>query len=204
VPILDKIKLTESGAFIRTIITENGKKHQKTIKQNKNDEKVILGMIGELEVYAFPFSFPDLIFIGKFPICTKIDVSNEKGVLGAYNKIRWFLHNEWRNKPKSSIRTEMRRQHIVSAYNNGLFNQNDKKNASVGYNLIRRENGPELVWKCPFCIAEIWFNSRSELIRHIQTEKKNKEKSHFEKIEKGIESCKIWVVKENGKWRILK
>lgn len=198
-------KTTETGAFIRTTIKDkNGKKHQTTQKFKPNDEKVILGMIGEFEVYAYPYRFPDKIFIGRFPTNTTIDLISSRCILSAYNKIRWFLKGDWQNKPKTTIRTQMRRQHIVSAYNNGLNHQQAKENGSFLPNLIK-ENTPEQVFKCPFCFSEIWFNTQQALVKHIEYEKSKKEESHSQKLTRVlIIQSKVWVIKQNGKWRILK
>jgi hypothetical protein len=195
-------KTSESGLFLRTIIEENGYRKQKTVKFNKNTEKVFLGSIGELQVYAYPFRFPDCVFIGDFPVSTKIDLSNAKAILGAYNKIKWFLAGEWRNKAKSSIRTGMRRQQIQRAYDCGLDNEKNLKSSRLRTNYNLDTNAPIQVFKCPFCEAQIWFNRAMELTKHIRTEKNHGDKNHSQKYD--LEKCKVWVAKnENGIWKVL-
>lgn len=194
------ILTTETGAFIRKIYRKNGKRHQTTEKFTKNDEKVILGMIGDFQVYVYPYRFPDKVFIGHFPTNTTIDMSSRRELLSAYNRVSWFLKGEWQNKAKTTIRTQMRRQSILSAYNYGLSAQSKQEKGSFPYNY-NSDNSPEQIFKCPFCLGEVWFNTKGELIRHIEFERNKKEISHNPKYK--IEECKKWVVRIKDKWKII-
>lgn len=114
------IKTVESGAFLKTIWRKNGKRTQKTVKMEKNMQKVVLGTIGDFEVYVYPYDYPDKVFIGKFPVSTMITSTNVQQVLGVYNQMKWFLSNAPFSKPTNRKGANMRRQQIVSAYNLGL------------------------------------------------------------------------------------
>ena len=113
-------RTTESGAFIRTVIRKGNKRKQETKRIKKNDKKVILGHIGEFEVYVYPYDFPDTVFIGCFPLSTKINVSNLSELRRACNLIKayldgiYFKNDGWRKS------TNSRRRAIQTAYNLGL------------------------------------------------------------------------------------
>lgn len=185
--------LQTRGFYRETIKDENGKLHTKTKFFIKNESKVTLGKIGDLQVYVYPYDYPGDVFIGTYPLSTKINSSLLPSFMGAYNKIRWFLRGDWQKETKNRKASIVPRQSLVSAYNHGLKAQIAKENGSSIPNLIR-ENRPELVYKCPFCEAQIWFNSAIELVRHLKKEKHGKT---------DINSCKRWVVKIDGKWKVL-
>jgi len=115
----------ETGAFYRTIIRKGKKRRQKTLRMKKNDLKVVLGHIGEFEVYVFPYLYPDRVFIGKFPVNTQITLGNLQNLLGVYNRIRWYLKGEPFRKPRgnpnfNTKKSNLTRERIKSAYNKGL------------------------------------------------------------------------------------
>jgi hypothetical protein len=195
-------KKTESGFFSRTTIRKDGKSHTETIKFKPNQKKVILGFLGELEVYVYPFDFPDKVFLGKFPLNTEFDSTNVQTLLGAYNKVKWFLAGQWQKKPKTTIRTQMRRQRISTAYNLGLSDKLTTNSAS-SYGNSNLGDRPELVYKCPFCLAEIWFNTIQELRHHIDNEIINRDRTHQKLTPKQELETKKWAIKKNGKWKIL-
>jgi hypothetical protein len=100
-------KTTESGAFIRTTIRRGKQRTQTTKRIKPNMKKVILGSIGDFEVYVYPFDYPDKVFIGKFPVSTFLDKTGLAGVQGIINISRWFLDgkalNELSAKEKARI-----------------------------------------------------------------------------------------------------
>lgn len=123
-------RYTESGAFIRTIIRSGKKRKQQTRKFKKNDKKVILGHIGDFEVYCYPYDYPDTVFIGAFPVSTQLDNSNINGLIAAYNKARSFLNGNYFNKPNWRKGANSRRRDIKRAYNLGLNEQRSKEKPS--------------------------------------------------------------------------
>jgi hypothetical protein len=86
----------------------------------KNIEKVIIGSIGDFEVYVYPYKFPDTIFLGAYPVSTSITSGNVGELMSAYNKARWFLNGEWQNKPSWRIAPNSRGRAIREAYNSSL------------------------------------------------------------------------------------
>lgn len=120
-------KTVESGIFIRTKLRKGKKTRQKTLKIKKNHKKVVLGHLGDFEVYVYPFEFPDKVFLGKFPVSTIIDSTNVQQVLGVYNQMRWFLKGEGFSKANKRKGANSRRQAIQTAYTNGLNELKDKK-----------------------------------------------------------------------------
>jgi hypothetical protein len=117
-------RTTESGAFIRTTIRKGKKRHQDTKRIKKNDKKVILGNVGDFEVYVYPYDFPDTVFIGTFPVSTQISTENVNQLIGAYNRAKAYLEGNYFNKPNWRKATNSRRRAIKKAYNMGL---NDSK-----------------------------------------------------------------------------
>jgi hypothetical protein len=129
-------KTTESGAFIRTVIRHGKQRIQTTKRIKPNMKKVVLGYVGEFEVYVYPFDYPDKVFMGKFPVSTMLDSTNVKQILGVYNQMRWFLSGQAFNEPLKSKAANARRRAIVSAYNLALNEKrsNDKTRFSPNYN----------------------------------------------------------------------
>lgn len=124
-------KTVETGAFIRTKYRSGNTRRQKTEILRKNQKKVILGHIGDFEAYIYPYDYPDTVFVGSFPISTKIENSNVNQLLAVYNRARWFLNGEAFTKPKTRKEANLRRQHIQRAYNCGLNEQRRKKQAPI-------------------------------------------------------------------------
>jgi len=111
---------TESGAFIRKTIRKGTKRRQKTIRITKNQKKVVLGFIGEFEVYVYPYDYPDTVFIGKFPISTKITSGHENGLLSVAQTVRHYLRGDYFNEPNWRKGSNSRKRAIRKAYNTGL------------------------------------------------------------------------------------
>lgn len=112
-------RIQESGAFIRTYVRRGKKRHVKTKRIRKNNKKVVLGSIGDLEIYVYPFDYPDLVFIGKFPVSTTVTRGNVNEVIAGYNKIKWYLSGEWQNGFKNGKGANSSRRAIITAYDLG-------------------------------------------------------------------------------------
>jgi hypothetical protein len=76
-------KRIEHGTFTRTIIRRDKRVTVKTEYVKPNPKKVVIGRLGDLEVYVYPYDFPNRIFMGKFPFT----MSMEKSDLSALLKI---------------------------------------------------------------------------------------------------------------------
>lgn len=113
-------KTVESGAFIRTTIRHDNRRKQETKRMKPNDKKVILGHLGDFEVYVYPYDFPDTVFIGAYPVSTQISSSNVGELGAAFQKARWFLAGYWQNEPNWRIAPNSRKRACEKAYNAGL------------------------------------------------------------------------------------
>lgn len=182
----------EYGSFHRRIWREGKKKHTKTVKPIKNEEKVTLGFIGQIEVYVLPYSFPDRVFFGLYPYSTSIDKNDVSEIQSAYNKTRSFLREDWQIERRRGKGANARREAIVTAYNYGLESQKQQESGSPKHNYNYDYTEKEVVYKCPKCKGEVWFNTAGELIRHAKHEKHGK-----------IIVKKSWASKVNGKWRVV-
>lgn len=120
-------KTVESGAFIRTVTRIGDKRKQDTKRMKKNDKKVILGHIGDFEVYVYPFDYPDTVFVGKFPVSTQLNLTDVKNTFGVVRKMYWFASGEAYSKPNWRKGANSRKRDIVSAYDKGLSEQRSKK-----------------------------------------------------------------------------
>lgn len=118
---------TESGAFYRRTIRKGNKRKTTTKKLTKNEKKVILCRLGDFEVYVYPFEFPDSVFIGKFPVSTTLDAFTYRQLFTAFNRVRWYLENNWQNERFQTKQAKTTRQAIVSAYNRGLLDVSGKR-----------------------------------------------------------------------------
>ena len=122
-------KTVESGAFIRTTIRCDDKRRTTTRRMTKSLEKVIIGHVGDFEVYVYPYKFPDTVFIGAYPVSTQISSDNVRELISAYHKARWFLNGYWQNKPNWRIGPNSRKRDIKTAYDNGLNAMKASNNA---------------------------------------------------------------------------
>jgi hypothetical protein len=110
-------KRVESGTFTRTIIRRDGRKTVKTTLIKPNKKKVIIGHLGDMEVYVYPFEFPNRVFIGKFPYSTSLDRQDAAKMFGLAHTMMWFLNEEPYKKVKRRKAPRMLSERIVSAYN---------------------------------------------------------------------------------------
>jgi len=124
-------RTTESGAFIRVTLRTGSKRKQKTERITKSQKKVVLGHLGDFEVYVYPWDYPDTVFIGKFPISTKIDKEQEGAVLAIAQKIRHYLEGHYFNRPNWRKGANSRKRDISRAYNLGLDERKKRKTNSV-------------------------------------------------------------------------
>jgi hypothetical protein len=113
-------KTTESGVFIRTTIRRGKRRKQKTRRLTPNDEKVVLGHLGDFELYAYPYKYPDTCFIGAFPTSTAISKNTVGEIMAVYNKATWFLNGEWQNEAGRGNAANCRRRACEKSYNAGL------------------------------------------------------------------------------------
>lgn len=124
--------ITREYGYFQRIKTRRGtKKRQKTIKVQSNPEKVVIDRIGDLEIYVYPYSYPDKIFIGIYPMNTTLEREDFNRLFGIMNKIRWYLEEEWTRNPKNQKGSKYLRQRIVQAYNFGLSKLKETKNPSL-------------------------------------------------------------------------
>lgn len=136
--------ITETGVFQRKYWRKGKKKRQKTQRLRKNPLKVVLGKIGDLEVYVYPYQFPDKIFLGHYPDFTMVLGKEDLGkIWGMLNKMRWYLNGEWSTKERKRygisevIRTKQAKRArvaMVRAYNLGLSRQKKAKSPSLKHN----------------------------------------------------------------------
>lgn len=113
-------KTVESGLFIRTKWRKGKKTKTKTLRMTKNKKKVILGHIGDFEVYVYPYDYPDSVFVGRFPTSTKIEASNLNQLISAYNRARSYLNGYYLSGDNWRKGANTRRGVIRKAYNQGL------------------------------------------------------------------------------------
>lgn len=118
---------TEYGYYIRKKIRHGKRRKQKTTRIKNNPEKIILGKLGDLEIYAYPYQYPNKIFVGIYPLSTYIEEHQKEDILVLYNRVRWYFNEEWTKKRKQGKWAKTSRKAIVSAYNHALNNQRSKE-----------------------------------------------------------------------------
>lgn len=122
---------TETGVYQRKIYRKGKTARQKTIKCKKNPEKVVLGYLGQAEVYVYPYNFPDKVFIAQFPNKPiVIDTTNLGDLFKTFNLCRWFFNDAF-SKPKKRKGANSRRRSVSRGYKVGLDKLKNRKNPSV-------------------------------------------------------------------------
>lgn len=111
---------TQYGHFIIKKTRKGTRRKQKLTRIPKNKQKVVIGKIGELEIYVYPYNHPNKVFLGIFPISTYIEKHNFNDIWSIANKIRWFFKEEWDKEPKNSKGANKLREVIFSAYMEGF------------------------------------------------------------------------------------
>lgn len=118
---MKKSTLVETGVFTRVVENQNKKRRQKTERLKKNPEKVVLCKFGDLELYCYPYSQPDRVYLGEYPNFTMtISKSDLSSMFTAYIKARWFLAGCWQNQRHQTKRAVYTSTSIFKAYDYGL------------------------------------------------------------------------------------
>lgn len=116
-----KTTIVETGNFTRVLERSGKRKRQKTQRHKRNPEKVTLYKVGDLELYAYPYTNPDQMFIGSYPdfnmAITKADLSR---LFGLYIKARWFLNGCWQNRRFKTKTAKSASTSICKSYDYGL------------------------------------------------------------------------------------
>lgn len=126
-------KTVESGVFIRTTYRRGKQRKQTTERIKPNMKKVILGSIGEFEVYVYPFDYPDKVFIGKFPVSTYLDKSGVSGLQGMINICKWYLDGGAFTKETWRKAANSRRHVIQKAYDLALNELRSSEKARISH-----------------------------------------------------------------------
>jgi len=121
--------ITKEHGFRRLIIRKGKTKRQKTEIIQKNPYKVTLDKIGDLELYCYPFNYPEQVFIGTGNESQTLNKYEIRQLFRFYNFSNWYLNGEWQHKTKSK-RTEKRRREIEKAYDLGLKRQKENENSA--------------------------------------------------------------------------
>lgn len=115
-----KTVIKERGSYERTYVREGKKYRQKTKRYKKNPERVLLAKHGDMELYCYPFQYPDTVFLGIYPYSIQLNQSDLTMFFNFHNKAKWFLNEEAFRKPKRRKGANARRRAIVRAYGEGL------------------------------------------------------------------------------------
>lgn len=127
--------IEEHGTFKRTYRRKGAKKKVKTERKKKNPEKVVLAKMGDLELYVYPYSYPDKIFIGSYPKFTQVlEMSDLPKFFVFFNRAKWFLNGEWQKGYISAKGLKIPRHRIVRAYNYALDKQKKAKKGFPKHN----------------------------------------------------------------------
>lgn len=111
-----------TGRFYEKIVsTEKGKSEHTEKKEQKDSTKVVLGEIGRLQFYTYPYDYPDKVFVGIYPFSQPLGSIQEANLLfGITNKIRWYLKGTWHQKPKHRKSRSKLKEKCLKAYDKGL------------------------------------------------------------------------------------
>jgi hypothetical protein len=119
--------IVEHGTFKREYRRKGKNSKTKLIRYTKNPEKVVLCKIGELEVYVYPFNYPDKVFFGKYPHFTmQMNEHEITDLFRAYNRIRWYFEHAFDpiKEPQKTAKNEKQanrtRLSIRKSYNHAL------------------------------------------------------------------------------------
>jgi hypothetical protein len=109
-------KRVEHGTFTRTIIRRDKRVTVKTTYAKPNPKKVIIGKLGDLEVYVYPYDFPNRVFMGKFPVTFSLTKQDIAAMLGLASISTWFLNGNAFKSHRMGKAANARRRAILSAY----------------------------------------------------------------------------------------
>ena len=118
--------IIKEHGFRRLILRKGKVKRQKTEIIEKNPLKVTLDKIGDMELYCYPFDYPEHVFLGFRGTSQTLNKYQVRQLFKVYNIAKWFLNSEWQHKTKSK-RTTKRRREIEKAFNLGLKRQRERE-----------------------------------------------------------------------------
>lgn len=97
--------------------------------------KVTLVRLHNVELYVYPYDFPDVVFLGSYPHFTlEINKEDIKKFLIMYNRARWYFENHWQKNASKTKRAKRTSADISKAYNLGLNKLKKKKSPSSKHN----------------------------------------------------------------------
>jgi len=116
-----RTQIEEHGIFKRTYQRKGKQKRQRTERLKKNPKKVTLCRVKELEIYVFPYEYPDTVFIGKYPTFSMaLDRYDIPRLFVLVNKMRWFLDGKWQKRVNFTKEAQTHSALLQKAYNLGL------------------------------------------------------------------------------------
>lgn len=112
-----KWELEEQGIYTRKVLREGKKTKTETTRIRINEGKVNIGSIGGMSAYVYPYSYPNYVFLGKFPFTTKIKKTNVHEFITTMNRCKWYLDGNWENGNQTRREVRELAQKIQNAYN---------------------------------------------------------------------------------------
>jgi hypothetical protein len=119
------------------------KKERETVEIERNPKRLVFGEVKDLQVYTYPYDFPNMIFIGIHPFSVGITERELNTLWGVLSRARAYFRLMKKSLPtppkygaKNKSAREFRKA-IVKAYNAGLT----EKTPSEG------KNGEQEEWK---------------------------------------------------------
>ena len=120
--------IKESGVYTRTYYRKGKKRQIHTEKVKKNPKKVLLERFGDLDVYVYPYDYPDKAHFGKYSSKFSMTISKHDLpiLLRIYQILRWYFSGYWQIKSNRTKQAKRRACAIQKAYNYALNEQRRK------------------------------------------------------------------------------
>lgn len=102
-----KTEEVREGIFIKRIVRQGNKKHEKLTRIKKNEKKVVLFYLGNIEFFCYPYQSSETVYARIGKEITGLNKYELKGMLAIHNRLNWVVNggikNAIRGKSNSSI-----------------------------------------------------------------------------------------------------
>jgi hypothetical protein len=92
---------------------------QKTVYYGKNPKKVVLAELNGLQVYVYPYDFPEKVFIALGGNNIQISKYEVNKLLFIFNRSKWYLNGGLKMALSGKSRSRLG-DFLKTAYNQGL------------------------------------------------------------------------------------
>lgn len=106
------------GSFIKRIIRHNGKKTERLTRIKRNEKKVTLFFLGNIEFYLYPYQSDETVYARIGKEITGLNKYELKGLLAVHNRLNWVVNGGIKKAIRGESNSAIAKE-IIDAWNAG-------------------------------------------------------------------------------------